>query len=828
MPLAPNSATLTGLGAGSYTLIVTDASPGGCPTSSVFNISSLNAPTIAFTTTNVNCFGQCTGAVFANVTGTSTPFVYNWGGGGNTPGLSNLCSGVITLTVTDTNSCVAVKAANIIENPELQSGLPLLSQPSCNQCNGQAQVNAFGGTAPYTYSWTSGANGAFIDNLCAGVYQVLIKDNLNCEVLQNIIINNSNGITGHTFAVQDVACSGNCNGGATVTPSGGTSPISFAWINPVLSNTSNSASNLCAGSYFVKMTDAQGCVRTGSTNIAALTDMTITSNVVQPDCGQTNGLISLNVTGGTTPYTFSWSPVASSASTVTGLAPGSYTVKVTDQNGAGCAETINFDLSNLSSPSLSYSQTNVSCFSLCNGSVNAISTGTAATTFSWSTGSSSANSGSTCAGILSLTASANGCQTVKSFTILQPPELEFNYNVKNLSCLNACDGLLTLQPLGGELMYTFAGTTASNTNQTSTLCAGDYTFTITDALGCQVDSVVQLKNPTPITTTLNSANSSCSSMADGSATVVVSGGTPKYSYLWNGPASFTADAVSISNIFSGSYTLSVTDSLGCRKDSVLQIVTTVTIEANAGRDTLACPGSSIQMSGLKSAGAVSFRWSQLFPASSLTVATTPTFALTNATDSYTFELLATSSVAGCFDRDSVVVTIYTVPYLDAGPSYTIPVFSSVTIGGNPTTGGAGTVTWSPGFTLNDVNIENPVASNSVAITYTASLAYGSGCIVSDTMQVVLYPEIRINNGFSPNGDGKNDRWYIDYLEQFPDNTVEVFNRWGERLFNSKGYQTPFDGTYKGKDLPVGTYYYIIRLNHPAYPEPYTGPITIFR
>ena len=96
------------------------------------------------------------------------------------------------------------------------------------------------------------------------------------------------------------------------------------------------------------------------------------------------------------------------------------------------------------------------------------------------------------------------------------------------------------------------------------------------------------------------------------------------------------------------------------------------------------------------------------------------------------------------------------------------------------------------------------------------------------MQVLIYPEIVIPNGFSPNGDGKNDKWIIDLISQFPDNVVEVYNRWGELLFYSQGYTVPFDGRFKNKDLPVGTYYYIINLNHPAYTKPYTGPLTIFR
>jgi gliding motility-associated-like protein len=104
----------------------------------------------------------------------------------------------------------------------------------------------------------------------------------------------------------------------------------------------------------------------------------------------------------------------------------------------------------------------------------------------------------------------------------------------------------------------------------------------------------------------------------------------------------------------------------------------------------------------------------------------------------------------------------------------------------------------------------------------------NGCTNWDTVTVFVYPEIDIPNGFSPNGDGKNDYWIIDNIQQFPDCEVEVYNRWGEQLFYSKGYATPFDGKYKGQDLPVGTYYYIIRLNSPLYPKDYTGPLTIFR
>jgi gliding motility-associated-like protein len=92
----------------------------------------------------------------------------------------------------------------------------------------------------------------------------------------------------------------------------------------------------------------------------------------------------------------------------------------------------------------------------------------------------------------------------------------------------------------------------------------------------------------------------------------------------------------------------------------------------------------------------------------------------------------------------------------------------------------------------------------------------------------IVPSIWFPDGFTPNGDGTNDTWVIDYIYLFPECEVEVYNRWGELLFRSVGYNTPWDGRYDGKDLPVGTYYYIIKLNDPMFPDVFTGPLTIMR
>ncbi len=825
-PVANNTPTLTGLPQGSYTVTVTESGPNNCSLSQQINLSNITGPVVAATQTNVNCFGACSGVIAVNTTG-SGPFAYNWSVGGNTSMITNLCPGVITLSVTDANNCVTIRTFTITENTPLIVNTPQITAPSCNQCNGVATVNAFGGTIPYSYVWTTGASGQSVSNLCAGLYQVLITDNLGCQKTQNIIINNSNGITGENFSVTDETCGGNCNGSATVTAIGGTAPVTYNWINPPVSG--SSISNLCGGDYFVQMTDANGCIRTASVMVNSATSLSLTPQLVLPTCGASNGSVNVVVNGGTPPYTFTWAPTGGNTSSLTGLGAGSYTVTVADNNGAGCAKTQLFTISNFNAPSITFTQTNIGCFNACTGSIVVVASGTASPfTFSWSTGGTSATVTNLCKGVVTLTVTAaNGCVAIRSFTLTDNPEFELSKpNLTKPSCFGSCNGAITMIPSGGSLPYTFSWLPTGSNNPLSSLCAGTYTATITDAKGCVNTTTVLLNNPAPISVTSTPVNSSCSSIADGSISINIAGGTPAYTFTWTGPAAFTSTAQNLSNLFSGNYSLTLADNSGCRRDTVLTLVTTITITARAGRDTTICSSGGVVLTGTNSAGVSQYNWI-LLPGTA-TVATTASYVPPIAPGSSTYVLLTVSSVPGCFDRDTVVITTFPEMIVDAGPDVMIPVFSNITIGGNPTTQGAISLTWTPSFALNDGSAQNPVASNTVDITYTVTAIDANGCVLSDTMKVQLYPEVKISNGFSPNGDGKNDTWIIDYIDQFPDNTVEIYNRWGDRLFYSKGYQTPFNGQYRGKDLPVGTYYYVINLNHPAYTKPYTGPLTIFR
>lgn len=823
-PSALNTATLNNLCTGIYTVQISDLN--NCVVTNTINFPVTTSISALVTSTNNLCFSNCNG--IANINGFSgglPPYTINWNTGATSGLINTLCNGTYTAIVTDNQGCVN-SFTSLITSPTAISATTSASQPSCGMCNASSTVMASGGTGPYTFAWTNGSTSATTNSMCAGIYQVNITDANGCTSLHNVLISNSNGITGHTFNTTNELCAGNCNGASTITPIGGTSPITFSWTSP--SSTNSFVTGLCAGNYFVQMTDAQGCIRTASTTVNAATTLTLTPSITNPTCSASNGSVVLNVTGGSTPYTFSWSPAPSSTNSLTNLPAGNYSVIVQDNNG--CSTTQQFNLSNPTGPTVSFTQTNVKCFNSCTGSIVAVGTSTSSPiTYNWSTGSTSQTVTGLCDGIVTLTVSAGGCITIRSFTITENPELNLSLsNIIQPRCNNDCNGAVTLIPFGGTLPYTFNWNTSptSSLNPQTALCSGTYIATVTDNRGCIKTETVTMINPTSLTVTNTFSNSACSNSNDGSATVTVSGGTPSYSVNWIGPGTFTANTSTITNLSIGTYTANVTDSKSCTTTGTLQIIPTTTLVANTNTPS-ACIGNSVVLSGTNSIGANTYNW-YLIPDLITPVSTNSFFTIPFVTNTSTYVLQIISTVTTCIDTKTVVVTALPLPIVDAGPSYTIPVFSTVTIGGNPTSTSALTYSWLPPFTLNDASIANPIASNTVNTVYTVSVADANGCVSSNTVMVDIYPEIDIPNGFSPNNDGKNDFWIIDNITQFPECTIEIYNRWGEQLFFNRGYTTKFDGKYKGKDLPVGTYYYVINLNHPAYTKPYTGPLTIFR
>ena len=207
----------------------------------------------------------------------------------------------------------------------------------------------------------------------------------------------------------------------------------------------------------------------------------------------------------------------------------------------------------------------------------------------------------------------------------------------------------------------------------------------------------------------------------------------------------------------------------------------------------------------------------------------------NPTVTYTYPMAFTFAPTlyivnsfGCHsDTLPKVFTVFPYPTVDAGVNKTILEFGSVTL--NPTvTGDVTDYLWTPNIYFNNNNrVKQPTASNiKDDVTYKLTVTSRSGCTVSDDVSIKVLRFPKIPNTFTPNNDGINDKWVIEYLNSYPNCRVQVFSRTGQLVFESKGYGTPWNGTLKGKQLPVDTYYYIIEPQ--ANRDPITGYVTIVK
>jgi gliding motility-associated-like protein len=134
--------------------------------------------------------------------------------------------------------------------------------------------------------------------------------------------------------------------------------------------------------------------------------------------------------------------------------------------------------------------------------------------------------------------------------------------------------------------------------------------------------------------------------------------------------------------------------------------------------------------------------------------------------------------------------------------------------------------WTPATYLDNTTIASPVCAAEDDITYTLQLTGIGGCTASDKIAILVLKPPHPPNAFSPNGDGVNDTWQIKYLDRYPDATVEVYDRYGQLVFQAINYTTPWDGKYKGKYVGIGTYYYIINPKNGR--QTISGSVTLLK
>ncbi|MBN4066107.1 SprB repeat-containing protein, partial [Candidatus Amoebophilus asiaticus] len=326
-------------------------------------------------------------------------------------------------------------------------------------------------------------------------------------------------------------------------------------------------SGIPVGNYTVLITDANGCTANESAIVSQPTSITTSVASTDVSCnGGSDGTIDLTISGGTLPYTYSWSTGATTED-ITGLIAGPYSVLITDNNGCTINENAVISEPTLISPSTSVQ--NISCFGFSDGAIDlTVSGGTPPYTFSWSNGATTEDIILLSAGTYTVAVTDNNGCTVNETTTLTQPGLLIAFIIPtNVSCNGAGDGVANLIVFSGVQPYTFTWSTGATTQNITGLSPGTYTVQISDANGCNQNPSVNITEPTALTASFTTIDESCPGASDGSIDLTVTGGTPPYTFAWSNGA-ITED---LSNLAAATFNLVLTDNNGCVINSTTNI-----------------------------------------------------------------------------------------------------------------------------------------------------------------------------------------------------------------------------------------------------------------
>ncbi len=686
-PTGDGTASVTGLVAGTWTCTVTDANL--CTTTQTFNITQPSALVASVASqTNISCNGGSNGAASVTVSGGTTAYSYNWTPGNptgdGTASVTGLIAGTWTCTVTDANSCTATQTFNITQPTAITASIS--STPSgCTNNTGTATVSAVsGGTPGYTYLWQpSGATVATLTNLAAGTYSCTITDANACNIIRVTTVAGSSGPTLTSASQTNISCNGGTNGAASVNAAtGGTGPYTYNWTpgNPTGDGTV-SVTGLSAGTWTCTVTDANSCTATQTFNITQPTALVASAaSQTNISCnGGSNGAASVTVSGGTTAYSYNWTPgnpTGDGTASVTGLIAGTWTCTVTDANLCTTTQTFNITQP-LALVATALSQTNISCNAGSNGAASVtVSGGTTTYSYNWTPGNPTGDGTASVTGLIAGTwtctvTDANSCTTTQTFNITQPSALVASAaSQTNISCNGESNGAASVSVSGGTTAYSYNWTpgnpTGDGTVSVTGLSAGTWTCTVTDANSCTTTQTFNITQPSALVASAASqTNISCNGGSNGAASVTVSGGTTAYSYNWT-PGNPTGDGTaSVTGLTAGTWTCTVTDANSCTTTQTFNITQPAVLVASSSPGTITCFGGTTTINITATGGNTPYTGTGIFTVG----AGAYSFLVTDATG-------CTTTISGAISQPALLTTSTTItsatPYIWSVSGLTYP------------------------------------------------------------------------------------------------------------------------------------------------------------
>lgn len=528
---------------------------------------------------NIQCNGDQSGSISAQVTGGNPPYSFVWSSGDQSQDLLGITAGTYQLQVTDSLNCTVQESVTLTEPPSLDpfiSGTYFsITNVSCfGGSDGELIIHVNGGTPPYYYSWSTGDNTETISNEPAGLYSVLIWDDSGCLTSSEATITQPGPMLLTTFSTASDCRS--ASGSASVTVIGGTpgaNGYNYSW-SPT-GDTTTSISNVNGGNYVLSVTDANGCVQAEAVVVPFISQPVLQPNIIaNVRCnGDSDGVATVSVISGLSPFTYSWATSPpQTADTAIGLSAGSYVVAVTDSNGCTSIDAVTIS----EPPALSVIASALSvlrCAPDSDGTaaVMIINGGEAPYSYQWFPygGTDSIAYGLAYGNYSVIATDAQGCTFSAPLLVDAPPLLTLTGMVGNVRCFGNADGIISLTVSGGTGNYTYAWSPAVfGTFYVTDLDTGNYHVEVSDTNGCVVADSFSVFTPPPLALTTTALPAGCFQAMDGAAAVSVSGGTPGYTYSWTSTGGTDSAVV---NLPAGPHTVIVTDLNGCIDSAVAQI-----------------------------------------------------------------------------------------------------------------------------------------------------------------------------------------------------------------------------------------------------------------
>lgn len=840
------TATANNLPPGTYAVTITDAN--NCTLTQTATVSAPPAIALSASGTDALCNGAATGTASATASGGTGTLTYTWNTtpAQTTPNISSLTAGTYTVTVTDGNGCTNTASVTLGQPPALALSLSPQAVACFGANTGAVTSTVGGGSTPYTYLWNSGETTPNLVQKSAGTYTVTVTDAGGCTATMSATVTQPTTLS-ITATQQNIACFGTSTGSLQLTLAGGTTPYTVNWSGPNgFVGTGTQLSNLAAGNYVATVSDANACT---SVQTVSLSQPAAALSLALPAVGDTlcfgaaNGTAAVAANGGTTPYQYLWSAGGQTSATISGLSSGAYTVTVTDANA--CSGTASISIPQLQPLSITASGGSVDCAGSSNGTAIVTSAlyGTAPANlgqfaYLWST--NPPQTGMQAVGLVAgqtytVTATdARGCSATQTVSIGDVPSVGASIvSIVNPACFDGTDGRAIAAGIGGVPPYTYTwgpGVTAVD-SLAQNLRAGTYRVTVTDNKGCTGVATATLTQPLPLKMRFQPTAVLCYGESTGTARATGEGGTPNYQYAW----STGATGAEASSLAAGTYTVTMTDQNGCTHTDEVKIQQPdQPLGGTATKRDVGCFGGytgEIQIAA--TGGTPPYR-----------------YALDAGNwngSSKQIGLPAGVYVPRVLDKNGCSATLAPVEVaqrpkieLDLGPNITIRFGQSAQLQAVVTQAAEPIVyRWNPADSLwlSCLDCPDPFVDDLVyGRWFVLKITDAFGCMAEDRVLVsVERPRnVHVPTGFSPNGDGNNDRLLVHGQPGVRVLTFRVYDRWGEQVYEGRDFMvndpdTGWDGTFRGDPMNPGVFVWMLEVEFAdGEREVYRGNTTLIR